>query len=125
MIFSEQASRYYWNDQRAARITLALDGRIRPELTLVLLTGVDRVSHFLWGTLSPETARGLSEPQRQAGEAALRRYYEIADSLVARLIEPFGPEDLVLVMSDHGFEPLGKGKGFLPWGGRHASPAAP
>jgi hypothetical protein len=125
VVFYEQASEYYWNDQRAARIALALEQRLRPDLTCVLLTGVDRVSHSLWGTLSPETAPGLSEPQRRAGEAALRRYYEIADSLVAKLVEPFGPRDLVLVMSDHGFEPLPGGKGgVVPWGGRHATPAA-
>jgi hypothetical protein len=120
VIIVEQASSYYWNDQRIARIALALNEQIRPDLTLVLLPGVDRVSHLLWGTLHPETSVGLPEPQRQAGEAAMRRYYEIADSLVGKLIEPFGSDDLVIVMSDHGFEYL-EGKAFLPWGGRHVS----
>jgi arylsulfatase A-like enzyme len=120
VISVEQASSFYWNDQRIARIALALDEQIRPDLTLVLLQGVDHVSHLLWGTLRPETSVGLPEPQRQSGEAAMRRYYEIADSLVGRLIEPFGSDDLVIVMSDHGFEYL-EGKALLPWGGRHVS----
>lgn len=113
-----ELSHFYWNDQRAARVAIALNDQLKPDLLMVLMQGVDRVSHSLWGTLRPETAPGLSEAKRQAGSDAMRGYYEIADSLVGKLIEHYTPSDLVIVVSDHGFEHV-EGKGILPWGGVH------
>ena len=39
-----------------------------------------------------------------AGAEALHRYYEYTDALIGRLVERYGPRDLVMVVSDHGFE---------------------
>ncbi len=88
----------------------------RPDVTLVLLTGIDRVSHFLWGALEPADsypARLVPTPEgRAGGKAALFDYYEYTDALIGVLTEGFGPQDLVMVVSDHGFE-AGKAMGFL------------
>ena len=44
-------------------------------------------------------------PEERAARArALAAYYEFADALVGRLLEGFADSDLVLVISDHGFE---------------------
>jgi arylsulfatase A-like enzyme len=64
---------------------------------LVLLVGIYRMSHFLWG--------GIESPAKRPDDAAaLRRYYQYTDALIGRLMAPYGPRDLVLVLSDHGFE---------------------
>ncbi len=118
-----ELSHFYWNDQRATRAALKLEEELRPDVLLVLLQGIDRVSHSLWGTLHPETAPGLTEPQRLAGAKSLRHYYEISDALVGRLAERFGSRNLVMVVSDHGFEYI-PGKGTHPWGGSHESEKA-
>jgi hypothetical protein len=110
-------------DQRAAKIAMQLQQELDPDLLMVLLNGVDRISHSLWGTLRPETAAGLDEEKRQAGVRFLTNYYELADQLVGRLLEHYGPNDLVLVVSDHGFE-WKPGKGIHPWGGTHESEKA-
>lgn len=101
-------SRHFQTDRQVTNVALAIDSDIHPDLLMVYLPGVDRVSHSLWGNLEPaelypEHLRP-SPTQRQAGANALRRYYEYMDALVGKLIERFDDDDLVLVMSDHGFE---------------------
>jgi predicted AlkP superfamily phosphohydrolase/phosphomutase len=116
-------------DTQIARIALHLEKTLAPDLLVVFLPGIDRVSHHLWGMLRPEDlfademrdadrARELSElyretyakrsppPEEQRAHAAeaLRSYYEYTDRLIGELLERYGPEDLVLVVSDHGFE---------------------
>ena len=113
-----ELSHFFWNDQRAIRVALELEEALHPDIMMVLLQGIDRVSHSLWGTLRPETAPGLTEAQRQSGAEALRHYYEISDALVGKLSERYGSEDLVMVVSDHGFEYV-EGKGTHAWGGTH------
>ena len=110
-------------DQRATKIAMQLQRELDPDLLMVLLSGVDRISHSLWGTLRPETAAGLDEEKRLAGVRFLTNYYVLADQLVGRLLEHYGPNDLILVVSDHGFE-WKPGMGIHPWGGTHKSEKA-
>jgi predicted AlkP superfamily phosphohydrolase/phosphomutase len=104
----EGLSRQYRIDTDVTRVALAVDAAIHPDLLMVYLPGIDRVSHALWGNLEPpelypERLRP-TPTQRAAGVAALERYYEYTDALIGRLIEGFGDDALVLVVSDHGFE---------------------
>ena len=45
-----------------------------------------------------------SPSEREAGSTALYTYYDYADALIGKLAEGYGPNDLVIVVSDHGFE---------------------
>jgi predicted AlkP superfamily phosphohydrolase/phosphomutase len=103
----ERLSERYRSDERVTRIALAVDRELRPDLLMVFLPGIDRVSHRLWGALEPP-ADGSDGPftpaQRDASAAALRRYYSFTDALIGELSKSFDPEDLVMVVSDHGFE---------------------
>ncbi len=107
-VFRDKLSAYYAQDEVVARLALAVEQETRPDVLLVLLQGIDRVSHFLWGMLEPEerypTYLRPSPAEREGGAEALRRYYVYTDALLGRLLERYGPEDLVLVVSDHGFE---------------------
>ncbi len=101
-------SRQFQTDRQVTAVALALDADIHPDLLMVYLPGVDRVSHSLWGNLEPaelypERLRP-SPAQRQAGVKALQGYYEYVDALLGTLLARFDDDDLVLVMSDHGFE---------------------
>ena len=94
-------------DSRVVRIAVAVEQALRPDVMMVFLKGIDPVSHTLFGYLEPES---LPEAVRErpeglaAGAEALRQYYEYTDALIGRLTDRFGPDDLVLVVSDHGFE---------------------
>jgi predicted AlkP superfamily phosphohydrolase/phosphomutase len=104
----DRLSERYRDDQALTRIALEIQRRLRPDLLMVLLPGVDRISHVLWGALeAPEIYRdppAMTAGEREASAAALRSYYEYADALIGRLLEGYGPDDLVVVVSDHGFE---------------------
>ena len=58
---------------------------------------------------------------RIGGKLALSSYYQYADALIGALTEDFGPDDLVMVVSDHGFE---AGEALLRLSGIHESEKA-
>jgi predicted AlkP superfamily phosphohydrolase/phosphomutase len=104
----EGMSRAFERDTQVVRIALAVESARRPDVLMVFLPGIDRISHALWGNLEPEE---LYPPplrptptERAAGVQAIYRYYEYTDALIGLLVERFAPEDLVMVVSDHGFE---------------------
>jgi predicted AlkP superfamily phosphohydrolase/phosphomutase len=104
----KELSRRFREDGALVQIALEIETALRPDLMMVLLTGVDRISHFLWGTIEPAelyppNLRG-SPSEREAGSKALYSYYDYADALIGKLAEGYGPNDLVMVVSDHGFE---------------------
>jgi hypothetical protein len=120
----ERLSERYRNDEWVTRIALEIERELHPDVLMVFLPGVDRVSHRLWGALEPESEypRPLFTPeQREVAANALRRYYEYSDALIGKLLEGYGPDDLVMVVSDHGFE-AGTGLVFLT--GEHKSEKA-
>ena len=108
-----------------AKIALAVEREVRPDLLMVLLPGVDRVSHHLWGNMEPaELYPPRLRPDdaaRAAGRRALEDFYRYADELLGLLMEDFGPDDLVMVLSDHGFE---AGTALMYLTGKHESEAA-
>jgi predicted AlkP superfamily phosphohydrolase/phosphomutase len=108
--------RRYYEDEVLARIALEVEAQTRPDVLLVLLSGLDRICHYLWGVMEPPELYPPrlqpSDSERAAGIAAIHQHYEFADALVGRILERYGPDDLVLVVSDHGFE-AGKSLLFL------------
>jgi hypothetical protein len=40
------------DDGRVTRLALAIEEELHPDLLMVLLPGIDRVSHWLWGNLA-------------------------------------------------------------------------
>lgn len=95
-------------DDALVRMALSIEKELHPDLMMILLPGIDRVSHHLWGALEPENRYPenlrMTPEQREAAADALRNYYRYTDALIGKLVEPYGPGDLVLIMSDHGFE---------------------
>jgi predicted AlkP superfamily pyrophosphatase or phosphodiesterase len=105
----ERLAERYENDADVVRLARAIEGEIRPDVMMVFLPGIDRVSHSLWAAIEPESAYAepmpMTEESRATSAESLRAYYRYTDALLGLLLEPYGPRDLVLVVSDHGFEP--------------------
>lgn len=118
----ERLTLRYQADMDVARIALAIDREEHPDLLMVFLPGIDRVSHVVWAAMEPADAYKNPLPftpeSKRATADALRGYYHYTDALIGRLAESFGPDDLVMVVSDHGFE-AATGLGFLT-GGHHS-----
>lgn len=107
-VLRDELQRRFEEDAAIAQMTLEILGETEPALTMLMLPGVDRISHYLWGVLeSPEHySEGLipTDEGRAGGKAAIEHYYEFVDALIGELMAHYGPEDLVMVVSDHGFE---------------------
>jgi predicted AlkP superfamily phosphohydrolase/phosphomutase len=103
----DRMSERYRNDERVARIAIEVDRELQPDLMMVFLPGIDRISHRLWGALerpADGSDGGFTPAEREVCAAALRRYYAFSDALIGEMVKTFGPDDLVMVVSDHGFE---------------------
>jgi hypothetical protein len=103
----EELSSFYVRDEQLTHVALEIEREVHPELMMVLLQGVDRVSHYLFGCLDdPSTYPKTFEatPEEIAGcRDAVLTFYRYTDALIGKLLEAYGPNDLVIVASDHGF----------------------
>jgi predicted AlkP superfamily phosphohydrolase/phosphomutase len=101
-------SSYFRHDELVLRMALEIESAEHPDMMLVFLPGIDRVSHFLWGSIEPAELypKNLrpSPDERREGREALERYYAYTDAMIGLLLEHYRPDDLVMVLSDHGFE---------------------
>ncbi|MFQ5418122.1 MAG: alkaline phosphatase family protein, partial [Myxococcota bacterium] len=96
------------DDDLTTRVALDVEERIHPDVLMVYLSGIDKVSHNLWGGLEPEDAYPshirFTASERAETVAELEGYYAYTDELIGKLLERYGPDDLVMIVSDHGFE---------------------
>jgi len=118
-------------DRRVAQVALEIAEAESPQVLMVYFPGIDRVSHSLWigvdatHNFPPEFR--LTDAERTAARNALENYYAYTDALVGHLLAGYQTDDLVIVLSDHGFEahPFGDPvDGQLVLTGGHESPAA-
>jgi len=96
------------NDGAVTRMALEVARERDPDLMMVYLPGVDRVSHLLWPSRlyfdEPRPPAAEEENRDRVHFEWLRTYYRYADALLGRIMAHYGPDDLVVVVSDHGFE---------------------
>jgi hypothetical protein len=82
----------------------------RPDFMTVYLKNLDAFQHRYWRFHEPATAFPRFSPTEQEvwlhGEV-IRRYHELLDRSIARLLEVVGDQANVIVVSDHGFGPAG------------------
>ncbi|MGH2628468.1 MAG: alkaline phosphatase family protein, partial [Anaerolineales bacterium] len=74
----------------------------------------DRVSHILWRLFDEGHPLYDAERARRYGGAILESYQRM-DSLVGRARELLRPEDVLLVLSDHGFSSWRRGINYNAW----------
>lgn len=121
----KELQRRFIEDGALANMTREISAVEKPDLTMVLLTGIDRISHYLWGVVEPADAYSpgfVPTPEgRAGGKAALFAYYEYTDALIGALSAGMGRDDMVMVISDHGFE---AGESMMRLTGAHHSEKA-
>ncbi|MEZ5286610.1 MAG: alkaline phosphatase family protein [Vicinamibacterales bacterium] len=79
----------------------------------VRFPGVDAVGHYFLRFASPSAFGDVSDEERRRYGRVLEQYYGFIDTHVGRLIDALGPDDLLLVVSAYGMEPLSPGKRVL------------
>lgn len=79
----------------------------------VRLPGLDAVAHYYLRYASPEEFGDVSDDERTRFGRVLASYYGVLDATVGTLMRGLGPDDLLLVVSSHGIEPLTPAKRLL------------
>lgn len=83
--------------------------RGRFDLEMVLMRGVDVISHHFWKYHEPDAA-AYEEKDRPTAEEVKRLgktvtdHYRLVDRLLGELIDGMAADDVAIVVSDHGFE---------------------
>ena len=90
----------------------ALGGRA-PSFLAARFPGIDAVGHLFLRFADPSAFGDVSEDEREQFGRVLDQYYGFVDMLVGREMERLGPNDLLLVVSAFGMEPLSPGKRVL------------
>jgi len=78
------------------------------DLAMIYLWGIDPMQHYFWKYHDPDHWLGPAIP---ADELALNGdlvadYYRDTDAFLARILAQVGPEDTVIIVSDHGAGPV-------------------
>jgi hypothetical protein len=84
-----------------------------PRLVAARFPGIDAVGHRFLRYADPSAFGDVSAEETQRFGRVLQQYYGFLDTLVAREIERLGPNDLLLVVSGFGMEPMSPGKRVL------------
>jgi predicted AlkP superfamily phosphohydrolase/phosphomutase len=77
-------------------------------------TATDRVGHMFWAYRDPKHPLYTEEMAAKYGDAVERTYRKM-DSIVGKAMERMQPNDLLMVMSDHGFHSFRKGFSVNTW----------
>lgn len=88
----------------------ALTAREPTRFTAVRFPGVDAVGHYYLRFANPGPFGDVTEEERQRYGRVLEEYYAFLDGVVGDMIASLGPNDLLLVVSAYGMEPLSPGK---------------
>ena len=103
----------------ADRVHLQLLNALRPDLQdtpqflAARFPGVDAVGHLFLRYADPSAFGDVSESERQRFGRVLDQYYGFVDTLIGREIDRLGANDLLLVVSPFGMEPLTPAKRVL------------
>lgn len=99
-------------DENRRQFRYVLD-RVDDGLLFYYFGHVDQVSHVTWRSMDP------GHPAYEEGDAAFRSVipdlYAEMDAVVGDAMARLGPEDLLVVMSDHGFAPWRRAVNINSW----------
>jgi hypothetical protein len=79
----------------------------------VRFPGVDAVGHYFLRYANPAPFGDVSQDERRSYGRVLEQYYGFLDAQVGRMMSRLGPDDVLLVVSGFGMEPLSPGKRLL------------
>jgi hypothetical protein len=83
------------------------------QFTAVRYPGIDAVGHYYLRYAMPRAFGDVSDQERSRFGRVLEQYYTYVDGIVGKGMAAVGPDDLLLVVSGFGMEPLGFGKRLL------------
>jgi predicted AlkP superfamily phosphohydrolase/phosphomutase len=83
------------------------------QVTITRYQSLDPIGHYFLRYAAPFRFGDVTPQERVRLGEVLERHYRLMDQAIGRAIAGLGPEDLLLVVSAYGMEPLGLGKRIL------------
>jgi len=90
-----------------------LQAQSSPQVVVVRYRGLDTAGHYFLRFADPGQFGDVTADERRAFSHVLPSAYAIIDGIVGDALASLGPDDLLLVVSGFGMEPLGVGKRLL------------
>ena len=100
-------------DVAAEQIAESFALRRPVQFTAIRYPGIDAIGHYYLRYALPRAFGDVSDEERLRHGRVLEQYYTYLDGIVGRAMAALGPEDLLLVVSGFGMEPLSLGKRLL------------
>jgi hypothetical protein len=100
-------------DRMHLQIMQAMQAKRTAQFLAVRFPGLDAVGHYYLRYANPSAFGDVSAPQIRQYARVLSDYYGFVDAVVGRAAEALAPDDLLLVISGFGMEPLSPGKRVL------------
>ena len=94
-------------------IAVQLRDEYRPRLLAVRYEGIDKAGHLYLRHARPRAFGAAGQEAEASLAAILDRHYAFLDSEIAHVVDTMGPDDVLLVVSGFGMEPVGLGKRIL------------
>jgi hypothetical protein len=100
-------------DRMHLQVLNAMDEHTPARFLAARFPGVDAVAHYFLRYANPAAFGDVSEQERRQYGRVLDEYYSFLDHIVGRVSDRLKPDDLLLVVSGFGMEPLSPGKRLL------------
>lgn len=100
-------------DRLYLSIADAVTGRTPTDFVTVRLQGLDTVGHYFLRYAMPQEFGDVSDDEQARFGRVMDQYYAYLDGEVGRVLDRLGPDDLLLVVSPFGLEPLSVPKRLL------------
>ena len=100
------------DDERKEMFFTALD-KLRKGSLVCVFDATDRIQHMYWRYL--EEGHPADDGRASECRDAIEEIYVRNDKIVGELLEKVGPDDLLMVLSDHGFASFRRGVNLNRW----------
>jgi predicted AlkP superfamily phosphohydrolase/phosphomutase len=97
-------------DRAYDRIARELSGTRPAQISIVRYQSLDPIGHYFLRYAIPSEFGDVTDEEHRRLGPVLERHYSVIDEALGRATAGLGPDDLLLVVSGYGMEPLGLGK---------------
>jgi predicted AlkP superfamily phosphohydrolase/phosphomutase len=92
----------YQDDLCHYRLAAAVAAERDPEFIATYVSLIDIVQHKFWRYFEPDAFGDVEKVDAEQLGHAIAASYDFADDLLAKMLEAFGPDTTVVLVSDHG-----------------------
>ena len=89
------------------RIAQAMSRAHPPQVTLTRYQSLDPIGHYFLRYALPSEFGDVTDDERRRFGPVLERHYSVIDEAIGRAMAGLGPDDLLIVVSGYGMEPIG------------------